>query len=151
MIAGAVLAVVGLVTLEALSWTAKRRGIESVTLPPGSEIARLSAQADYADAYRCAVPGNAVTVDQLIPPGENEVTRTQNEVVQQGTAPGLRYLASYVVEGDGTTRQVTLSTAVFYESPLGRIYFTPVKHVHRRAVPFALSLWSGRWASTDAP
>ena len=148
-IAGVALVLVGVVALEALRWTSKRRGVESVPLPPSSEIAALSGEADYTDAYRCAVAGGALNADQLIPPGENEVARTQNEVVQEGTAPGLRFLTSYVLEQRGATQFVTLSTAVFCDSPLGLIYFTPVRYVHRRAVPFALSLWSKRWAATD--
>lgn len=56
----------------------------------------------------------------------------------EGGAPGLRFLVSYHLER-GSPSHVTFSTAVFYESAVGRVYFFFVRPVHRRIVPFMVS------------
>ena len=140
LILGFVLTAVVLVLLEALRWTAAERGVVEVPLPAGSEIAARSKGADYADAYRAPLGRPGVTGAAIGAVGfrqGREIARTANEVVFEGSAPGLRFLASYFLERGPTAGHVTLSTSVFYHSVLGRIYFTPVRIGHRRLVPFA--------------
>ena len=149
-ILGTILVVLGFGVLETIRFVAKRRGVESVQLPPGSEILTLSVGADYTDAYRCPLHRPGLTLDHVLPPqAEGEIARTQNEVVYEGEAPGLRYLASYFLDPAEDAKCVTLSTVVFYKSPLGLLYFTPVKQVHRRLVPFAVSHWAKQWSTAE--
>ena len=142
VVAGALLGLVGLVALEGMRYSASRRGVETVALPLGSEVARLAASADYTDAYRVALARPEATAEDVLGlrfDQGGEIVRTENEIVYEGTAPGLRFLASYFFEPGPTGGFVTLSTAVFYKSALGRLYFTPVGFGHRRLVPFAVS------------
>ena len=140
--------------LEALRWTATRQGVVSVPLPEGSEIAKRALESDYADAYRIPLDRPDISGDTIasltFQPGR-EIARTDNEVVFAGGAPGLRFLASYVLEPDEDAVQLTMSTAVFYESALGRLYFLPVGIGHRRLVPFALSRMAQDLDSVSPP
>lgn len=132
-----VIVLVGMVALETLRLVASRRGVSAAELPADSEILRRAVGANYTDAYS-AVIGPEVMLDSVEFGGGREVSRTPHEVVWQGTAPGLRFLASYHID-PGPPRRFTLSTAVFYESTMGLIYFLPVQFVHRRGVPFMVS------------
>ena len=135
------LALLVLLGLEAMRFVAARHGVETVPLPEGSEIEARSAEADYADAYRSPLPDPEVSLESLAhraSPARLLVAEAADEVVYEGRAPGLRYLVSLVLDRRGETVYLTLSTAVFYESPLGLAYFTTVKVGHRRLVPYAL-------------
>jgi hypothetical protein len=138
VLAGLVLGFAGLESLRFLAW---RGGVESVALPPGSEIERLSSSADYVDAYRAPVAGPIPleVIERLAFQRGTEVAASPNEVVFESTAPGLRFLVSYYLTDPDQSQTVTVGTAVFYESFLGWLYFTPVKQVHKRGVPFAVS------------
>ena len=131
--------------LEGLRFSATRQGVSAVAIPSGSKIAELAATADYTDAYRIQVKESGLRgtdVRSLAFQQGREVARTDNEIVFEGRAPGLRFLAAYLLEPvqDGSQQsQLTMSTAVFYESGWGRLYFLPVGVGHRRLVPFALS------------
>ncbi len=137
ILAALVIVVVGVGVLETLRLVAARRGVAAVEPPPTSEIRRLAVDAAYTDAYSGIIRAD-VALEAIAFGAGREVTRTSNEVVWQGTAPGLRFLASYHID-PGPPRRFTLSTAVFYESLIGRIYFLPVRFVHRRGVPFMVS------------
>ena len=131
------LSLVGFGSLEAVRFVAHRRGTSAVDLPAASEIRTRADGADYTDAYRAPLEDN-VTLDALSFGGGPPVVRTDREALWEGRAPGLRFIVSYHLETDGP-RFVTLSTAVFYESTVGRLYFFFVRPVHRRGVPFMVS------------
>lgn len=143
----AALLVLAFLALEILRVVGTRSGVESVVLPAGSEIAARSDSSDYSDAYRILIPKSVSLQDWIahISQGRgeglevSEVVRAQNEVVYEGRAPGLRFLLSYFLSPGPSSTHLTISTSVFYESLLGAIYFTPVKQVHRRGLPFVLS------------
>ena len=97
----------------------------------------MAVGADYTDAYRVPV-ADETTIETFSFGAGTEIERTANEVVWEGRAPGLRFLAAYHLDSDGPAI-LTLSTAVFYESWIGRAYFVPVGFVHRRIIPFGLS------------
>ncbi len=137
MFAALVIVVVGVGALECLRFVAIRRGVSAVELPPASEIRRRAFGAHYTDAYSTVIRDDAM-LDAVEFGAGREVARTPDEVVWQGNAPGLHFLASYHID-PGPPRRFTLSTAVFYESVIGRIYFLPVRFVHRRGVPFMVS------------
>lgn len=133
----ALLIVAGIASLEALRVVAARRGVSEIELPPESVIAARADGANYIDAYRAPTHPDA-TLDAATFTMGREVARTESEIVWEGGAPGLRFLASYYLEEDAP-RHFTLSTVVFYESWLGHVYFFFVKPVHRRLVPFMVS------------
>ena len=135
------LIVIGFVGLESLRWIGHRRGIELVPLPANSEIRARSVGADYVDAYRAPLRDSVSidVIDRLAFQRGDEVAADENELVFTAGAPGLRFLVSYYLVAEEPDRSVTVSTAVFYESFLGRLYFTPVKQVHRRGLPFIVS------------
>ena len=142
-VAGTALLVLAFLALEILRVVGTRAGVESVALPAGSEIEARSDSSDYSDAYRAAIP-RSVSFNDLIAylsqgGGKVEVIQDRNEVLYEGRAPGLRYTVSYLLSPGARTTHLTISTSVFYESALGVIYFTPVKQVHRRALPFFVS------------
>ena len=137
----AALAMLGFVVLESMRIVGHRRGVESVAMPVGSRIEALSSDPDYWDSYRAPV-APAVTLDSIerfVFQRGTEVARTPNEVVFEGRAPGLRFLISYYLTDPGPAQTLTVSTLVEYESWLGALYFTPVKQVHMRGVPFIVS------------
>lgn len=142
LVAAGVLLVAGIAALETARVVAHRRGVASVDLPQGSEIRRRSAGADYTDAYQVTLPADS-DLDQAAFGQGTEVFRDRTEVVWEGRAPGLRFLASYRLE-PGPPRRFTLSTAVFYESAIGAVYFFPTRYVHRRGVPYMVSRMAGR-------
>ncbi len=115
--------------------------VGAVALPPGSEIERRSSGADYVDAYRASVAGPIPleVIERLSFQRGTEVAASSNEVVFESTAPGLHSLVSYYLTDPDQSQTVTVGTAVFYESFLGWLYFTPVKQVHKRGLPFAVS------------
>ena len=127
----------GFGTLEVLRRVAYHRGTASVELPAGSEIRAKAEGADYTDAYRTPLP-EAASIESFEFGLGREIARTEQEVVWEGAAPGLRYLASFHLS-TGSPPELTLSTVVFYESAIGRAYFFFVRPVHRRGVPFMLS------------
>jgi len=151
----AVLGLVGLglgfAVLESLRFAGSRRGVESVGLPQGSAIAMLSSGADYMDAYRSPLASHVSieTIDRFAFQRGEVVAASPNEVVFQSQAPGLRFLVSYHLTDIEDHQSVTVSTAVFYESLLGLIYFTPVKQVHKRGVPFVVSQMVGNLSGAD--
>lgn len=120
-VAGAILVVVAFLVLEALRLAGMRAGVDSVALPVGSEIASRAGGNDYADAYRVPIPAPPLSLKDVALPssGGQEIFRGPNEVIHEGRAPGLRYLLSYLLSPGPTATQLTVSTAVFYESPLG--------------------------------
>ena len=149
-VAAALLVVLGFVALEALRFAAGRAGVREVVLPIGSEIEQIATGADYVDAYRAPLGCSGLSIASLMPVNaERETVRTASEVVYRGTAPGLHYFASYILEPPEDPTRFVLATAVFYDSVLGSIYFTPVKQVHRRAVPFAVSIQAKGWCKDD--
>ena len=142
-------AFLGFGALEVIRFVALRAGVRAVQLPAGSQIRSLAAGADYVDAYEAPLDCSGLTIDEVLPEARpSEAARTFNEVVYRGTAPGLFYYASYLLE-QSAAETVTLSTTVFYESVLGMVYFTPVKQVHRRAVPLAVSRLAKRWCEAQ--
>ena len=144
-VAASLLLIVSIGVLETLRFVAYRRGVSAVDLPVGSEIRQRAAAADYTDAYSALVEGE-LNLDGVTFGLGREVVRTSYEVVYEGGAPGLRYLASYHLE-PGPPQRFTLSTVVFYESVIGPVYFFPVRFVHRRGVPFMLSRMLSKQAS----
>ena len=136
-----VLIVAVFVVLEALRLISVQRGVESVSLPAGSEVEARANGADYVDAYRANIP-DPLSLDQIERFAFQRgtmVISTLNEIVYESGAPGLRFLVSYYLTDPGPEQSVTVSTVVFYESVLGAIYFSPVKQIHRRCVPFIVS------------
>ncbi len=132
---------IGFVVLEVLRLIGFHRGVESVSLPEGSEIGARAREADYVDAYRAPipVPVSLDLIEQFAFQRGLEVASTRNELVFAGGAPGLRFLVSYYLTEPGPDQTVTVSTAVFYESALGALYFAPVQQIHKRGVPFIIS------------
>ncbi len=137
VIVAVILLLLGFGFLEALRWFAQRQGVSEVDLPAGSEIEKLAVAADYVDAYKVAVETEAIPESLMVASfgKARQVAKTGREVVTEGSAPGLRFLVSYHSHL-GSPPQVTFSTAVFYESIVGRVYFFFVRPVHRRIVPF---------------
>ena len=132
---------IGFVTMEVLRLIGSHRGVKSVSLPAGSEVEARSHDADYVDAYSSPTraPVSLGLIDRFAFQRGSEVISTPNEVVFESGAPGLRFLVSYYLTEPGPDQTVTVSTAVFYESALGALYFAPVKQVHKRGVPFIVS------------
>lgn len=141
----AVLFILGVCALEILHSIAENQGVTAVSLPSGSEIEKLASKADYVDAYKVMVKKAAVPDTlHVVSFGEvREVAKTGQEIVVEGSAPGLRFLVSYH-SVPGNPPHATFSTAVFYKSIIGRIYFFFVKPIHRRMVPFMVSQTIGK-------
>lgn len=151
VVAGFVLALIGLGVLEVLRYQAERRGVVPVRLPSGTTMADLSRGADYTDAYRVPLRRPGVTPEAVLAAAQplgRQVARVGHEAVYEGGAPGLRFVAGYLYEPGPDGGHLVLSTAVFYKSMLGRLYFMPVGVAHRRLVPFALSRMPEHLAST---
>ena len=151
----AVLLLLGLLALETVRFIGTRAGVVEVALPHGSEIEALSRDSDYFDAYRVTVAEGPVSLTEVMEhligapgPGVEGVDagRADNEVVVPGRAPGLRFFVSYHVESRRGSTDLTMSTVVVYDSWLGAVYFTPVKQVHRRLLPFLFSRLARRIA-----
>ena len=134
------LVVLGFLLLKILRSVAQNQGVTEVNLPSGSEIERLALHADYVDAYQVTVEKASIPESLFVASygGNREVARTDQEIVTEGIAPGLSFLVSYH-SADGNPQYTIFSTAVFYESVLGRICFFFVRPVHGRIVPFMLS------------
>ena len=130
-----------------LAIIARSRGVEAAPIPRGSLIATLATDADYAGAYRVPVSSidfpsvemlEAVAFEQ----GEGIVGQSPNEAVYRGHAPGLQYHVSYLLSDRAEQRWVTVSTAVHYETAVGKLYFAGVRLVHWGLTPWVLSQWA---------
>jgi len=90
-----------------------------------------------ADFLHCTSRGAAgLTIDLIashaLQKGQ-EISRTSRAVVYEDHAPGLRFLVEYRM--DSTSDQLHFSTAVYYESIVGRVYFFFVKPIHYLVAP----------------
>ena len=136
--------------LELGRWRAVRRGVEAVAPPRPSLLAERASGADYVDAYRVAVAASVdlEAVESAAPFGGELMARSDEEILYAGSAPGLRFLLSLHLDREGGSR-LTLGTAVFYDSWVGRLYFVPVGVGHRRLVPIALERLAASLAHGD--
>lgn len=137
LVAAVIVLLLGFGALETVRFVAFHRGASEVELPVGSEIRNLAEGADYTDAYQTPVAPVSKIEDFVFGMGQ-VVFQSENEIVWEAEAPGLRFFASYHLSED-TPPNITLSTVVFYESLVGHVYFFFVRPVHRRGVPFMVS------------
>ena len=119
------------------------RGVRTVVPKTPSLITSRIAGADYVDAYRITVaPGRFRNLDDVVAAAfqkGRQVDRNATEVVYADRAPGLVFYVAYQLDSDGGQSTLTMTTVVRYTSSAGRPYFTVVKPVHRRGVPFMVS------------
>lgn len=133
----------------ALAIMARSRGVEAAPIPSGSLIESVAADADYAGAYRVPVsaldfPSVEIFDAVAFERGDGVVGQSPTEIVYRGRAAGLQYHVSYHLSDRDEQRWVTMSTAVHYESTVGKVYFGAVRLVHWGVTPWALSRWAVR-------
>ena len=130
-----------------LAVVARSRGVEAAPIPQGSLIETVAADADYAGAYRVPVsPLDFPTVEVFdaiaFEQGDGVVGQSSDEVVFRGRGPGMQYHVSYLLSDRNDQLWVTMSTAVHYESTLGKMSFAAVRLVHWGVTPWVLSRWA---------
>lgn len=130
-----------------LAIIARSRGVEAAPIPQGSLIETVASDADYAGAYRVPVSSlDFPSVDVLeavaFEQGDGIVGQSPTEIVYRGRAPGLLYHVSYLLNDRAEQRWVTVSTAVHYETTVGKLYFAGVRLVHWGLTPWVLSQWA---------
>ena len=121
---------------------ATARGVTEVKVPQNSIISTyLTPAPDYVDSYTCPIQERAIRdINQFEAPA-NWVTvgRTDREFVCRGSAPGLEFWFSVLLDRPYEPTSITVSTVVHYRSWLGGIYFAIVRPIHRAGVPFMVS------------
>ena len=130
-----------------LAVVARSRGVEATPIPQGSLIATVAADADYAGAYRVPVsPLDFPTVEVFdalaFEQGDGVVGQSPEEIVFRGQGPGMQYQVCYRMSDSDDQLWVTMSTAVHYESTLGKMSFGAVRLVHWGVTPWVLSSWA---------
>jgi len=139
----------------ALALVARSRGVEAVPIPQSSLIESVAADADYAGAYRVPVspldfPSVEIFKAVAFEKGDGVVGQSPTEIVYRGRAAGLQYHVSYYLNDRDDRRWVTMSTAVHYESTVGKLYFGAVRLVHWGVTPWVLSRWAVRRSGGQA-
>ncbi|MCP3979681.1 MAG: DUF2867 domain-containing protein [bacterium] len=128
------------VVLAALALLATRP-VDVIEVPPPEDslIGALGPGADYADAWLIEVPhglfSDVEAFYRASPERPPIVERSEEEILARGSAPGLDYWVSYLLQDGSRGRYAILSTRVEYRAAVGRLYFTAVRPVHRRIVP----------------
>lgn len=137
-----VVAIVALLGLGAMSTLARVDGVHEIPVPSTSLIAANAAAANYADAWRIDMPLDCfANVDAM---AKNafytpvEIQRDATEVVYEGSAPGLHYEVSYILDRSTHPPAIEVCTAVHIDNREGRLYWAFVHPIHRMIVPYML-------------
>jgi hypothetical protein len=142
LLAGLVVAMVGLVGLVAMSAVASSHDIVVVPVPERAFIFSMAATADYADAYVGPMHYRFFTrIEQIeehaFQKGE-VVHRTESEIVYKGKAPGLTRYTSYILDTNVSPKTITVVTVVDTHNTLGKVYWKVVRPIHYLIVPVRL-------------
>jgi len=139
-----VVAITGFIGLVIMAGVAGTHGVKRVAIPENSYLAAAAQSADYADAYR--IPMEFVfyrdihgVIQNATIKGDNEVHRSETEVVYEGKAPGLRYQVSYVLDRSVDPPTLAMVTVVKITDPgKGRYYWKAFRPIHRSLAPYML-------------
>jgi len=142
-----VIAIVGLIGVAVMGGLARSDGVENAEIPPDSYIFGYAGQADYADAYVAPMQFSAFgNIDAVaanaFERGDHEIHRSEREVTFEGTAPGVTYQISYILDLSASPATLTVCTAVHVENRRGRAYFTVVKPIHKMLLPYLVNRMS---------
>jgi hypothetical protein len=144
-----VIAITALIGLIIMAGVAGTHGVERVDIPANSYLADSVSSADYADAYRIPMEFVAYReIHQVIQnaafKGDDEVHRSETEVVYEGTAPGLRYHVAYILNREQVTPTLAMVTTVRILNREGRYFWTLVRPIHRCLAPYMLDRLASR-------
>jgi len=136
----AITAGLGLVIMAGVAGT---HDVKPVPVPPDSGIASLAEQWDYGDAFHRPMEFNSYrNIDQVVDnipfKGDDEVHRSNTEVVYAGTLPGINYQIAYSFDRDNFPPSVTLVSAYRIKDGTGRYFWKLWKPIHRCLAPYLL-------------
>lgn len=147
VVAGVVLGLTAFLGLFVMSSLARVDGVAAAAIPNESYLSGATEGADYADAYRVPMEFNPFgniddVAEHAFEKGKEEIHRTDDEVVYQGVAPGLRYDIAYLLERRTRPATLTVCTTVRCQTRTGRIYLTLVKPIHKMLLPYMVKRMS---------
>lgn len=141
--AGLVVLMAGAFLLDGISGA---RGVTALNPTESPLLEEVGVRADYEETYGVVVSAQEFrTIEALISRAYRlgrEVGRTPVDVAYTDSAPGLRVAVAYNLRRGVSRHVVTMTTRVQYENWLGRAYFSLVRPIQQRVVPFLMSRWS---------
>ena len=144
-----VLAITGGLGLVIMAGVAGTHDVKSIPVPPGSSLAVIADQWDYADAFRRPMEFNSYRdIHQVIEnapvKGDGEIYRSATEVVYAGTVPGMQYQVAYILDRTGFPPAIELVTAYRFKDPKDRYLWKVYRPIHRCLAPYLLDRLGSR-------
>ncbi|HEX6790002.1 MAG TPA: hypothetical protein VF247_01710 [Candidatus Krumholzibacteria bacterium] len=138
-----VLAITGGIGLFIMAGVASTHDVKSIPIPPGSSLAVIAAQWDYADAFRRPMEFNSYRdlhqmMENISVKGDGEIHRTATEIVYEGTVPGMQYQVAYILDRSGFPPAIELVTAYRFKSDKGKYLWKVYRPIHRCLAPYLL-------------